>query len=78
MVNNVIGVCDENTVYMKKLAGYFMQKSSIPLQIRSFSDWEQLIRYLQSNELDVLILGGVTFLEKWERWDDVQADKERY
>ena len=78
MVNSVIGVCDENTVYMKKLAGYFMQKSSIPLQIRSFSDWEQLIRYLQSNELDVLILGGVTFLEKWERWDDVQADKERY
>lgn len=78
MVNSVIGVCDENTVYMKKLAGYFMQKSSIPLQIRSFSDWEQLIRYLQSNELDVLILGGVTFLEKWQRWDDVQADKERY
>lgn len=58
MVNSVIGICDTNTVYMKKLAEYFMQKSVIPLQIMTFSETSQLIRYLKKERLDILITGG--------------------
>ena len=46
-MNNVIGICDTNIMYMKRLAEVFMQKSDIPLQIMTFSDYSQLIQYLK-------------------------------
>ncbi len=76
MVNSVVGMCDENTVYMKKLAKYFMQKSNISMQIRSFSDWNQLIRYLKTRELDVLILGGSNFIRNWKYCKKPSFDQE--
>lgn len=63
MVNSVIGICDTNTVYMKKLAEYFMQKSSIPLQIMTFSDGSQLTQYLEKDTLDILVTGGGVLLD---------------
>lgn len=63
MENNVIGICDTNTVYMKKLAEYFMQKSSIFPQIMTFSDDRQLVQYLEKGQLDVLITGGEVLLD---------------
>ena len=55
-MHSVIGICDSNTVYMKKLAESFMCKSDIPLQIMTFSDCSQLIEYLGEHSLDVLII----------------------
>lgn len=67
-MNSVVGICDKNTVYMKKLAESFMQKSDIPLQIMTFSDYSQLIRYLNESSLDVLITDGEFSIDNLDQW----------
>ena len=72
-MNNVIGICDTNTVYMKKLAESFMQKSDIPLQIMTFSDCSQLIQYLNEGSLDILVTGGEILMDNLEQRQSVDA-----
>lgn len=67
-MNSVIGVCDKNTVYMKKMAESFMQKSDIPLQIMTFSDCSQLIQYLKEGILDVLITDREFSEDNFNQW----------
>lgn len=67
-MNNVIGICDRNTMYMKKLAESFMQKSDIPLQIMTFSDYGQLIQYLKEGTLDILISDGELSADIMNQW----------
>lgn len=73
MVNSVVGICDTNTVYMKKLAEYFMRKSGIPLQIMTFSEYGQLIQYLEKYYLDILITGGEICMEDLDQVCDMDA-----
>lgn len=72
-MNNVIGICDRNTVYMKKLAESFMQKSDIPLQIMTFSDDSQLVRYLQEARLEILITDRKAFSDDLNQGHGVAA-----
>lgn len=74
-MNSVIGICDSNAVYMKKLAESFMRKSDIPLQIMTFSDCGQLIEYLKEHSLDVLIADGVIFREYFNQDQSVDAGR---
>ncbi|MDO5410919.1 MAG: hypothetical protein Q4F21_10795 [Lachnospiraceae bacterium] len=76
MRNSVIGICDVNTVYMKKLAEYFMQKADIPLQVMTFSQDRQLFRYLQKGNLDILITGEELPLERLRQWFGVDLSME--
>lgn len=72
-MNNVIGICDTNIMYMKRLAEVFMQKSDIPLQIMTFSDYSQLIQYLKDYNLDILIIGGDISFDGLNEWQSVDS-----
>lgn len=74
-MKNLIGICDTNIVYMKKLAEAFMQKADIPLQIMTFSNHSQLIQYLKDSRLDILIAGGDFSVDPMEKWQGVDAGK---
>lgn len=75
-MNSVIGICDSNAVYMKKLAESFMHKSDIPLQIMTFSDGSQLIEYLKEHSLDILIADGVFLQEYFNQGQHVDTGKD--
>lgn len=75
-MNSVIGICDSNAVYMKKLAESFMHKSDIPLQIMTFSDGSQLIEYLKEHSLDILIADGVFLQEYFNQTQRVDTGKD--
>ncbi|MGN0357374.1 MAG: hypothetical protein ACI4E0_06100 [Blautia sp.] len=72
-MHSVIGICDSNTVYMKKLAESFMRKSDIPLQIMTFSDYGQLIEYLMEHNLDVLVIDRAIFEDQFNQEYGVNA-----
>lgn len=68
MKTYVIGMCDSDSIYMKRLAEYFMHKSCIAVQIMIFSEADHLIEYLGDHTLDVLITGGDVDLERFTEW----------
>lgn len=63
----VIGIWDENTEYGLRLAEYLMHCTEYQIQIMTFSEPHQLVKWMKSHSLDVLITGGENSLEKIRR-----------
>lgn len=60
----VIGIWDENTEYGLRLAEYLMHCTEYQIQIMTFSETHQLVRWMKSHSLDVLITGCENSLER--------------
>lgn len=63
----VIGIWDENTEYGLRLAEYLMHCTEYQIQIMTFSEPCQLVKWMKNHSLDVLITGGENSLEKIKR-----------
>lgn len=68
MKTYIVGMCDSDSIYMKRLAEYFMHKSNIAIQIMIFSETDHLADYLENHTLDLLITGGDVDLERFAEW----------
>lgn len=72
-----IGIWDDNTEYGLRLAEYLMHCTEYQIQIMTFSELRQLVKWLRKHSLDVLITGGDNALEEIRHmyYEDVFSDQ---
>ncbi len=56
-MSKVIGILDMDTRYANRLMEYLKRKKRMMVQVRVFSDLENMQKYIDYNKLDVLLLG---------------------
>ena len=66
----VIGICDQNMIYMKRLAEYIRRKEEDTFQVIIFSDTESMVRFLEKEHLNVLIAGEEVWSQCLSAEDD--------
>ena len=72
-----IGIWDDNTEYGLRLAEYLMHCTEYQIQIMTFSELRQLVKWIRKHSLDVLITGGENALEEIRHmyYEDVFSDQ---
>ena len=72
-----IGIWDENTEYGLRLAEYLMHYTEYQIQVMTFSELRQLVKWIRKHSLDVLITGGENSLEEIRHmyYEDVFSDQ---
>ncbi|MGN0268402.1 MAG: hypothetical protein ACI4D7_12085 [Lachnospiraceae bacterium] len=72
-----IGIWDDNTEYGLRLAEYLMHCTEYQIQIMTFSELRQLVKWIRKHRLDVLITGGDNALEEIRHmyYEDVFSDQ---
>ena len=64
MVNRILALCDEEKTYLYHLAEYLERKETLSFTVHVFTDYGQLGRFLENNEIEVLLIAERVFREE--------------
>ena len=56
MVKKILAICDREEEYLYHMADYLEKKEQFPFAVRAFTDPSQLVRFMDKNEIELLLI----------------------